>query len=61
MGEDMTSLSASEVHQLEQQLEVAVNRVRTRKVSILYHSCDESAFIYFIEFTLFMELFVLLI
>nr|AJP06274.1 DAL22 [Pinus tabuliformis] len=40
MGEDMTSLSVSEVHHLEQQLEVAVNRVRTRKNQLMLQQLD---------------------
>lgn len=40
MGEDMTSLSVSEVYHLEQQLEVAVNRVRTRKNQLMLQQLD---------------------
>lgn len=36
-GEDVTSLPYEDLDQLEQELELAVNKVRDRKVSILVY------------------------
>lgn len=37
VGEDLTSMTMAELRHLEQQLEVATNRVRSRKVIINSH------------------------
>lgn len=39
-GEDLTTLTMGDLHQLEQQLEMSVNRVRSRKVYVVpMHLC----------------------
>lgn len=40
LGDDMTSLTMSEVHHLEQQLEIAANRVRARKNQLMLQQMD---------------------
>nr|BAD93174.1 MADS-box transcription factor GbMADS10 [Ginkgo biloba] len=40
LGEDLTSLTMTELHHLEQQLEVAANRVRTRKNQLMLQQLD---------------------
>nr|AJP06275.1 DAL23 [Pinus tabuliformis] len=40
MGEDLTSLTLSELHHLEQQLDVGANRVRSRKNQLMLQQLD---------------------